>query len=487
MSAAASALSSSFQCPVGMSNGPALPGPLVFFVFSAVVAVICYAVHRWTFLSGLIAAAGCLFLGWVSLRQASGEPVALLGRVWVIDRTFVLLGREWAFTSSNLAVLTFILFIAGLAFLLALPSSQGWAFYPFGMGVVAALVLAATAQQFIYSILFLWLGVILAVFVLSGGRPGATVGSVRFLALASVAVMPLLVLPGYLGPDADPGAVHTASVLLVIGFGMLLMLVPFHGQLVAIAAHSAPMVPAFVLSAFPAVVFHTLFSLGRSYPALFQDRLLFDVCRWLGLAAAAIGGIAAAGQRRWGYLVGYATLVDWGAGLIALGQGTRQGVEWAMHMLVWRALSLLLVGAGLTVTYKAASKKDDIVNCGGMLQRRLLGVLALVGGLFSLAGFPLTPGAAGRWPLIASLLISEPEAGWVLILAGLGVSIGTLVGLSACLGPVPADMTENRLDAVVAMVFSCLALWLIAWFFLHPALWLDLARRVAGELGFLVA
>ena len=74
------------------------------------------------------------------------------------------------------------------------------------------------------------------------------------LALASVAVMPLLVVPGYFEPDAEPGAVHTATVLVVIGFGMLLMLVPFHGQLVAIAAHSAPMVPAFVLSAFPAVV-----------------------------------------------------------------------------------------------------------------------------------------------------------------------------------------------------------------------------------------
>jgi formate hydrogenlyase subunit 3/multisubunit Na+/H+ antiporter MnhD subunit len=463
----------------------ALPGPLFFALFLLAAGVVSFLVHRWTALSGLVAAAGCLALGWIGLRQTSGQSLELFGRVWVLYRPFVLLGREWAFTTANLSVLTLVLSFCGLAFLLALPAPQGWSFYPFGMGVLASLTMAATAQQFFYSILFYWLAAILAVFVLSGGRPGATAGAVRFLVFTSLAVMPLLTLPSYLAPDATPGAVYTATVLMVIGFAMLLMVVPFHGQLVAIAAHSAPMVPAFMLSAFPPVVFHLLFSLGRAHPLLLRDQLLFDVCRWLGTAAVIFGGMAAAGQRRWGYLVGCAALVDWGCGLVAFGQGTQQGIVWAMRMLIWRSLSLLLVGAGLTVAAKPMGPKDDMAVCGGLLQRRLLGVSLLVIGLFSLAGFPLTPGAAGRWPQIMSLLAAEPRVGWVLILAGVGVAIGTLAGVRACLGPVPEDAPPDRFGAVMALSFALLAGWFVIAIFLHPTPWIEMVQHVLGDLPFL--
>jgi len=469
-----------------MSAAPvAVPGPLFFSVFAVLTALVCYVVHRWNLVSGLIGAASCLVLAWVSLRQASGESLSLLGRVLVLNRSFVLLGREWALLPADSAVLTLVFAACGLAFLLALPVAQGWSFHSFGMGVVAALVLSVTAEQYIYSILFLWLASILAVFVLSGGRPGATTGAVRFLAVSSMAAMLLLTLLAYVRPDADPESLYTATILMVLGFGMLLMMVPFHGQLVAIAAHSAPMVPAFVLSAFTPVVFHILLSFGRSHPMLFQDELFFGVCLWLGTAAVAIGGVAAAGQRRWGYLVGYATLVDWGAGLIALGQGTECGIEWAVQMLVWRAFSLLLVGTGLTVVFKAIGQDDEMAKCGGLLQRRMLGVVALIGGLFSLAGFPLTPGAVGRWPLIGSLLRSEPTIAWIVILAGGGVCVGALVGLRACLGPVPQSADGDRLETAVAIGAAVLAIWLVGILTLRSALWLDIAQSMLGVLSFL--
>jgi formate hydrogenlyase subunit 3/multisubunit Na+/H+ antiporter MnhD subunit len=296
--------------------------------------------------------------------------------------------------------------------------------------------------------------------------------------------MLLLTLSGYLEPDADPEILRAAPVLLVLGFGILLMVVPFHGQLVAIAAHTAPMVPTFVLSVFPPVVFHILLTLGESQPALFHDRLFFSVCRWLGTAAVAIGGVAAAGQRRWGHLVGYAALVDWGAGLVALGQGTEHGVALAVQMLGWRTASLLLTGTGLTIVFKALGQKDELSACGGMLQRRTTGVLALVGGLFSLAGFPLTPGAVGRWTLIDSLLTIDPRTAWILILAGAGVCVGALNGLRACLGPVPQDAAEKRFDGVVAIVFSFLGVWLAGASLLYPAPWLGLVERIASSFSF---
>jgi formate hydrogenlyase subunit 3/multisubunit Na+/H+ antiporter MnhD subunit len=522
------------------------PGPLFFLLFTVALAMLAYLVHRWPFLSGMIAAAGCLTLAWIAVRQLSTEQLSILGRTLTLEPSLVVLGRTWALTRSSLAALALIYGMAGLTFLLALPASQGWSFYPFGVGMLGVLSLAVTAQQYVYAILFTWLAANLAVFVLAGGRPGKTAAALRFLVFTSVAVMPLLILPGYLEPDAagyvvalradapplPDNAGQIATLLMAAGMAVWLMLVPFHGPIVAIGTHSAPMALPLMLTAFPTVVLHTLFRLWQAQPVLMQDPLFFQACRSMGIAAAALGGLSALGQRRWGTLAGYATLVDWGAGLIALGQGTIGGVEWAVQMSIWRAWSLLLVGTGWSALSGAMGQRDDMERCGGLLRRMPLSVLALLVGLLSLAGFPLTPGGAGRWPLLAALIAGGPDLpparpGWLarwtglapaqpgalyaLLLAGLGVAIGALAGLRACLGapqgdaphgggqtsrgartvPKDAPAQEAReararrregLEAVVSAGFALLAIWLVASLFLDPRPWLKLVQELLGGL-----
>ena len=480
-----------------------LPGPLFFFLAAMAVAFLAYLLHRWAPLSGLVSAAGCLILCAIGVLYLSERSLSLGGRAVVLGRSFLLLSREWALMPSSAVVLTFLFGVAGVAFLLALPGPQGWSFYPFGVGAVGVLALAATAQEHVYAVLLFWLAANVAVFVLAGGRPGATMGALRFLALTALAAMPLLILPSYLGGHAaGPGvaqdAPRVALVLAIVGFGILFMVPPFHGQLVAVCAYAAPMAPALVLSAFPPVAFHILFALGQAHPALLQDAFALDVWRWMGTAAVAIGGLAALGQRRWGFLVGYAALVDWGAGLIALGQGTQEGMAQAAQMLVWRALSLLLAGAGLTVLFQATGKQDELGQCRGLLYRRPLNALALFGGLFSLAGFPLTPGAAGRWPLILDLLASDPGVAWTLILAGVGVSAGALNGLRACVARPAEDRkgggleprlqgVKESVEAMVGLAFGLLALWLIGVLFLHPAPWLEALGQALAAFTFFEA
>jgi formate hydrogenlyase subunit 3/multisubunit Na+/H+ antiporter MnhD subunit len=494
-----------------MSATPlALPGPLFLFLLTVAVALLSYLVHRWTTLSGGIAAAGCLILGWVCVRQLSGEPssVPLLQSGLVLGRSFTFLGHDWTLTSSALAVLAFTYLVAGLAFLLGLPASQGWSFYPFSVAVVAVLSLAVTTEQYIYAVLFLWMAAALAPFILAGGRPEKTTGALRTLAFTSIAVMPLLLLPAFLGPETavttSPAAFafptgptvptewspYVAPILMIVGFGILMVMVPFHGQLVALAADGAPMVAPFALSAFLPVVLYTFFRLGETYPLLLEDELVFTVCRWAGIAIAAIGGLSALGQRQWAPLVGYAALVDWGAGLVALGQGTAPGAQQATEMLVWRASSLLLVGAGWTIVFRMTGQQDSLDRCHGLLQRRPLSILALFLGMLSLAAFPLTPGALGRWPLILDLLASERTMAYVLILAGVGVGIGAIIGLRACVHPRAAspdptvDATTSRAQQIVDAAFALLALWLVGAFLLQPAPWAELARQFLSDFTF---
>jgi formate hydrogenlyase subunit 3/multisubunit Na+/H+ antiporter MnhD subunit len=393
--------------------------------------------------------------------------------------------------------------------------------------MLGALSLAVTAQQYVYAILFTWLAAILAVFVLAGGRPGETAGALRTLVFSSLAAMLLLILPRYLepdpagyvvaagagAPDLPDNAAQIAAWLMVGGAAISLMMVPFYGQLVAIGTHATPMALPLMLTAFPVAVLHTLFQLWRAQPALLQDPLFFQVALWMGIATTGVGGLFAIGQRRWGALAGYATLVDWGAGLIALGLGTLAGIELAVRMLVWRALSMLLVGTGWNALFKASGRRGEMERSRGMFLRRPLSVVALLIGLFSLAGYPLTPGAAGRWPLLAGLVSrsqiittkasmwawligrtpTQPEALWVLLLAGIGVSIGTIAAVPACLGrPQPGATHEGArpphatrrevLDSVVSAGFALLALWLVGAVLLQPQPWLTLGQELLGGL-----
>jgi formate hydrogenlyase subunit 3/multisubunit Na+/H+ antiporter MnhD subunit len=298
-----------------------------------------------------------------------------------------------------------------------------------------------------------------------------------------------LVLPRYLEADVVADGVATASVLGILGFGILLMMPPFHGQLVAAAAYTAPMTSTLVLTSFPPLAFYVFALLGQAYPALFQDNFFFEICRWLGIGAVVLGGIAAVGQRQWGGLVGYAALVDWGAGLIALGQGTSAGLLQATQMLIWRPFSLLLTGSGMSALFQATGKSDDLEHCGGLFYHRPMNVLALVIGLFSLAGFPLTPGAMGRVPLIQSLMASDAQAAWVLILAGAGVMIGTLGGLRTCIDRPRVDLEQavkqSRSGEITGFAFGLLAWWLVGWLFSRSMLWTDILQRVLSEFTFL--
>ncbi len=443
----------------------AWPGPAVVFITTLTLAAIAYLLHRWRVFAGLASALGCLSLSRLVLGTPAGSVPLLWGHA--LNRPLVVLGREWAYTPADRLVTAFVLTAAGLAFLLSLPAAQGWGFYHFGLGTVAFLTMAITARQPLYAFLFLWLAANMAVMVLAGGREGETGGALRFLVLTSTAMMPLLILPHFV----TAGTAGAAIWLAIIGFAILMMIIPFHGQLIAIAAHSAPMVPTWTFLTFSPTAFYILLKVLDAYPELTADYFLFDLCRWSGQVTMVIGGLAALGQRRWGYLIGYATLVNWSAGLVAFGQGTTAGVSVAVQMWGWRAVSLLLVGTGWTVMHRTVGEADDMASWGGLLRRRPLATLTLIIGIMTLGLLPTTE--------------MGPRTAWTMALSGAGVGIGALLGLRSCLGESDDREWKRDPEAVIGAAFALLALWLALSISLRSAMWLPSAERILDGLRFL--
>jgi formate hydrogenlyase subunit 3/multisubunit Na+/H+ antiporter MnhD subunit len=127
-------------------------------------------------------------------------------------------------------------------------------------------------------------------------------------------------------------------------------------------------------------------------------------------------------------------LIDIGAVLLALGLGTEAGVAAALTALTLRGVALALWAIGCDQLRRAAGG-DDFESMRGLGRRYPLASAAVIFGLLSLVGFPLTVGFAGRWALIRLLAQTHPTGAIVLLLGMASVSFVAVRGLAALLSP----------------------------------------------------
>ena len=104
----------------------------------------------------------------------------------------------------------------------------------------------------------------------------------------------------------------------------------------------------------------------------------------------------------------------------------------------------MVSGYGLTVIRQRAGSQTDFDQVEGLGTRLPWASAALLLGLLSLAGLPLTAGFAGQWALM-QVLGSRDWLQAVVILAGaLGLTIGVMRSLRALLGPLQILLLERE-------------------------------------------
>jgi multicomponent Na+:H+ antiporter subunit D len=126
--------------------------------------------------------------------------------------------------------------------------------------------------------------------------------------------------------------------------------------------------------------------------------------------------------------------VDFGAVLLGVGLGTRAGVEVALVAMALRSVALPLWALGLDQMRQAVGS-DQFDALPGFARRYPLAAAAVVAGLLSVAGFPLTAGFTGRWALLHLLAQIHPSAAILLLLALATLALVCARGLAAMLTP----------------------------------------------------
>ncbi|HZY42565.1 MAG TPA: hypothetical protein VFF59_11270, partial [Anaerolineae bacterium] len=202
----------------------------------------------------------------LSALIAAGLPLAgaILALTNDLSASFTLLGRELILTTGDRFAVAYLFVCAAATFMGIWRTSPNWSYYPVTLLSLTAVVMAIGARPvevaviggrpfdpFHYSVIFLTVACMLAIFPLQGGQPGVANGTVRFMALMVIAFPAFLTASWVLdqftqSPDAV-NLVQTAGVLILFGLAVWLGVVPFHAWLPGIASEAPPLSSAFVL------------------------------------------------------------------------------------------------------------------------------------------------------------------------------------------------------------------------------------------------
>jgi formate hydrogenlyase subunit 3/multisubunit Na+/H+ antiporter MnhD subunit len=396
-----------------------IPVPLLLVAVPLILAGIVYPLRRITPVAALLGAAGGLLLSWLAYAAPlSAEETMLNGRI--VGGVHIVLGRPLAMLAADRLILIVLGLTAAVLMVLAARLRPGDIFFP---GLLALLGLVAAIlvnETFVFSVLLIELTAGLITFLLQGSRFGSSRGAWRFFIFATLA-MPFLLVAGWQidFQAANPGQIellNPAVLLLTLGFLIYLAAVPFHFWIGPAATESEPLVQVVVLGFFPVAVLSVITGAFDRFPWFAASPTPYQWFTFAGTLTVVLGIALAFGARSFGRLAGYTLLADMGAVLLLLGLKNRLGLEAAWAVTLLRLASLTIWAAGLTPLRRLAGSDEVMAAAGLGWQARLATVVLVLGGL-SLAGFPLTPGFAGRWTA-ANLLANESLGRGMLLLVG---------------------------------------------------------------------
>lgn len=464
-----------------------IPGPLLLIGLPLIVAPLVHLIRRWSLLASALAAGTSLILGLACLRLPLDAPGTFLGQQVQMGKPVVVLGRELVMQPAWALALGCIFVLGAVVFLLNWRIPQGRLFCPVGLVLLSMVSANVLIRHLLFAVLALWLAAIVAAFIIQEDRYDSVRGALRYVTMHTLAVPPFIVtswlLDLYVENPENLAPLRTFAILLTLGFSILLAVIPFQGWITAVAKDAPPLGSALLFSFENVAVILLLADLLRRHPWLLDDPLLFQVLTWGGLLTVGISGLMALVQQDFGHLLGYSVLTDMGGMLMALATGSDLGVSVALALIGFRAVSLIVAGAGLSAI-RQQTGNDDFANLGGTAHRRPVATAALILGGLSLAGLPPLAGFAGRWALLDFFAPEHTSWCWLIFLAGCGVAIGYLRGLRAMLAPATGETDDERMqpEPLIAAVMIGTTLVLATALSFNPQPLFSLTARIASAL-----
>lgn len=417
-----------------------MSAPFLLFAGSGVLAISAGLLRRRVMAAASVAAGGTALMALFVLRAPIDVPLSILGANLKFSATWDVLGRSFILDRGARAAVGF-LYLSG-AFLFG----GGWVANPnrylFPAGILSLALVAGSLliQPFVFAAVFLELTAMAAVLILATTEYPAQRGGLRLLALYTLAMMAILLSGWMLSiagvTTATPDLARQITLLLVIGFAVLMAVPPFHLWLPTAAEETNPYALSFVTVILQSAGLFFLLRFLDTYAWLRESTGLLDGLRIAGIAMVVFGGLAALSQRSFSKLMAYALVADFGVALLAVGAGTPAGFELALGLSAVRVFGLGVWALGLSVI-RGQTGRDDLEVLAGAGYRLPLASAASIVGVLSIAGLPLTAGFPARWALLSAIAPDHVIAATTVVLSIFITSAGAIRWIGVLFKAVP--------------------------------------------------
>jgi formate hydrogenlyase subunit 3/multisubunit Na+/H+ antiporter MnhD subunit len=378
--------------------------PLVLLGLTGGLAIALVLLRRQATASWVVASAGAALVSLlIFFVRVDGGP-GLPGLPVTIVGTWTVLGRSLELGAANRAVVGFVYLVTAFMFAGAKVARPGRLFYSAGLLVVGLVAASLMAVPFLYAAVFLEGMALVAVLVLYPPERRGARAPLRMVVLYTLGMMALLAAgwqaEGLGSASASPEAARTATVLAVVGFGLLLAAPPFHLWFPSAAGHSHPYALSFVILISQAGALFLVLRFFDAYAWLRENEALFVGARWVAIGIAVFASLWAMAQRSLARTAVYAVMADTAVILLAFSGMSPAGYQLALGLSAARVIGLGVWGLGASVLQNAGAG-DTTEELSGIAYAAPLATAATIIGLFSVAGFPITAGFPGRWAIMA--------------------------------------------------------------------------------------
>jgi NADH-quinone oxidoreductase subunit N len=271
-------------------------------------------------------------------------------------------------------------------------------------------------------------------------------------------------------------------VLVTVGIGFKLAVVPFHMWTPDVYQGAPAPVAAFVATVSKGAMFALMVRAFRA-AQLPTDGAVAIVFAAIAIASMLVGNLLALLQRSVKRVLAYSSIAHLGYLLVAFLAGGQLGLQAAAFYLCAYFVTMLGAFGVLTVLSGNRREADDLEDLRGLFWTRPALATVFSAMLLSLAGIPLTAGFVGKFYLVAA---GSAGKTWpLLVTLAVGSAIGIYYYLRVLITlyqrPIETDAPAlPRITPAVRLTLGSLTVALL-WFGVYPTPLVELIRVAMGR------
>lgn len=378
-----------------------------------------YLFRRWLKFTKLLCLSTLIILIIVLVLTRINSPEESINNLQFIANTWQTYFGLMSLGIVQRSILLVLYISVGILVALSFLIDQGWLYTCLSLFLLTSLTGLLLARSSTTSALFVLIGSATTAIMTQERTAGSTLTSFRSFLLAVIA-FPGLLTTNYLLNTRPVDFFNWTPFFFLFIILILLFSFPFQIWIASTVSEARSFVPAVSFGLVQLVLLLYLVGMIAKHPIIFRNSRLLELLGVSGaltiLVAAIFLGNVSTTRRLFGYLV----VMDLGTTTMALALGADLGLELAIFIVINRFVGLFIAGAALDLVEREQSINSGAGNFSSAIAAAKgspTSLALLIYGLASIAGFPLTPGFAGRWALIKAISVQHPGQAVIVVIA----------------------------------------------------------------------